>query len=153
MIERFNGRMPGYLGVKDKKFSFCHIDDVVAAFLAAMETGKEGERYLLCGENLCFHEVFDLAATLTNTSPPTFTTPMWLLDLAGFLCVQWARFGAWSGVSHQIPFITTHVSIKRFQLVMPTCSQISHLIFLKNPVRANLSNLLTFQVLLFQNLF
>jgi farnesol dehydrogenase len=119
MIERFNGRMPGYLGVKDRKLSFCHIDDVVAAFLAAMERGGEGERYLLCGENLSFHEVFDLAATLTNTSPPKFTTPMWVLELAGFLCVQWARFGAWSGISHQIPLITTQASIKNrliFQL-------------------------------------
>jgi len=111
MIERFNGRMPGYPGVRDKKFSFCHIDDVVVAFLAAMEMGKVGERYLLCGENLSFHEVFDLAARVTNTSAPKFTVPMWLLDAAGFLCVQWARFGAWTGISHQVPFITTHVSI------------------------------------------
>ncbi|KAG0602726.1 hypothetical protein M758_10G036500 [Ceratodon purpureus] len=144
MIERFNGRMPGYPGVKGNKFSFCHIDDVVAAFRAAMETGKEGERYLLCGENLCFHEVFDLAATLTNTNPPKFTTPMWILELAGFLCVQWARFGAWSGISHQIPFVTTHsVEILKHQWAYSSTKAERELGYKVRPLEEGLHELLT----------
>ena len=116
MIERFNGRMPGYPGIRGNKFSFCHVDDVVVAYLAAIEVGKAGERYFLCGDNLDFHDVFDLAAKVTNTKPPSFTIPIWVMEAAGFLCVQWARFGAWSGISHQVPFITTHVSILKFHI-------------------------------------
>lgn len=134
MIERFNGRMPGYPGARERKFAFCHIDDVVVGLLAAMEMGKDGERYFLGGENLSFHEVFDLAASLTNTSPPKFTVPMWILDVAGFLCVQWARFGAWTGISHQVPAITTHVSIKKphiFQLAAKHCTEFIILLILQ----------------------
>jgi nucleoside-diphosphate-sugar epimerase len=97
--------MLGYPGIRGNKFTFCHIHDVVVAFLAAMEMGKEGERYLLCGDNMDFHEVYDLAAKVTNTKPPNFSTTTWLMYGAGFLCVQWARFGAWTGISHHLPLV------------------------------------------------
>lgn len=110
MIERFNGRMPGYLGNGNDRFSLCHIDDVVVGHLAAINVGKIGERYLLCGENISLTHIFNLAASLTNTAPPKFQLPYWILECAGRLCELWSTFGAWSGISHQTPFITSHVS-------------------------------------------
>jgi nucleoside-diphosphate-sugar epimerase len=140
MIERFNGRMPGYPGIRGNKFSFCHIDDVVVAFLAAIEMGKPGERYLLCGDNVDFHEVFDLAASVTNTRPPRFTVPTWLMDVTGFLCVQWARFGAWTGISRHIPFVTTHVSITKLLILLTEVSYFSNSFFLKRYSRLMMAN-------------
>lgn len=110
MIERFNGRMPGYLGNGNERFSLCHVDDVVVGHLTAIKVGKIGEGYLLCGENLSLSHAFNLAASLTNTAPPKFQLPLWLLEYAGRLCELWSSFGAWSGISHQTPLITTHVS-------------------------------------------
>lgn len=144
MIERFNGRMPGYVGYKVKKFSFCHIDDVVVAYLAAIEIGRVGERYMLCGDNMSFHEVFDLAAGLTKTNPAKVTIPMWVLDVAGFLCVQWARFGAWTGISHQIPFITTHsVNILKHQWAYSSEKAERELGYKSRPLEEGLLQLLT----------
>jgi len=102
--------MPGYLGNGYDRFSLCHIDDVVVGHLAAINIGKIGERYLLCGENISLTHIFNLAASLTNTAPPKFQLPYWLLVCAGRLCELWSSFGAWSGISHQTPFITSHVS-------------------------------------------
>lgn len=101
--------MPGYLGDGYGRFSFCHVDDVVFGHLAAIEVGKEGERYLLCGENASFHNVMDMAASFTHTPAPKFDIPLWVLRISGHVCLAWARFSAWTGISHQVPFITPHV--------------------------------------------
>ncbi|GMP81061.1 hypothetical protein CsSME_00035905 [Camellia sinensis var. sinensis] len=50
IIERFNGRLPGYIGYGNDKFSFSHVDDVVEGHLAALNKGRPGERYLLTGK-------------------------------------------------------------------------------------------------------
>ncbi|KAK1314516.1 hypothetical protein QJS10_CPA06g02368 [Acorus calamus] len=67
MIERFNGRLPGYIGSGSDKCSFSHVDDVVSGHIAAMEKGRPGERYLLTGENASLVHVFDIAAIITRT--------------------------------------------------------------------------------------
>ncbi|KNA10896.1 hypothetical protein SOVF_140070 [Spinacia oleracea] len=91
LIERFNGRLPGYIGDGNDKFSFTHVDDVVEGHIAAMEKGRPGERYLLTGENASFKYVFDAAAILTNTSKPRLTLPMWTIEAYGWISVLFAR--------------------------------------------------------------
>ncbi|CAA0816870.1 NAD(P)-binding Rossmann-fold superfamily protein [Striga hermonthica] len=59
LVERFNGRLPGYMG-QENGFSFCHVDDVVQGHLAAMNKGRPGERYLLTGENASFKDTVDV---------------------------------------------------------------------------------------------
>ncbi|OQU93112.1 hypothetical protein SORBI_3001G479200 [Sorghum bicolor] len=44
LIERFNGRLPGYIGDGYDRESFCHVDDVVSGHIAAMEKGRVGQR-------------------------------------------------------------------------------------------------------------
>ncbi|KAK1314509.1 hypothetical protein QJS10_CPA06g02363 [Acorus calamus] len=91
MIERFNGRLPGYIGSGSDKCSFSHVDDVVSGHIAAMEKGRPGERYLLTGENASLEHVFDIAAIITRTKSPSFHIPMWVLDVYGWLSVLVAR--------------------------------------------------------------
>ena len=91
LIERFNGRLPGYIGSGFDKYSFCHIDDVVEGHIAAMNKGQPGERYLLTGENASFKHVFDIAAIITETARPKFNIPLWLIEAYGWVSVLFSR--------------------------------------------------------------
>ncbi|KAG2542930.1 hypothetical protein PVAP13_9NG812300 [Panicum virgatum] len=91
LIERFNGRLPGYIGDGYDRESFSHVDDVVSGHIAALEKGRVGERYLLTGENVSFAQIFNLAANITNTKPPKFHIPLWVLEIYGRISVLFAR--------------------------------------------------------------
>ncbi|VAI09657.1 unnamed protein product [Triticum turgidum subsp. durum] len=91
LIERFNGRLPGYIGDGYDRESFCHVDDVVSGHIAAMEKGRVGERYLLTGENLSFMHIFNMAANITNTKAPYFHVPLWLIEIYGWISVFISR--------------------------------------------------------------
>lgn len=91
LIERFNWRLPGYIGHGNDKFSFSHVDDVVEGHIAAMEKGQQGQRYLLTGENASFKYVFDAAAVLTKTSKPRFNIPMWIIEVYGWISILFSR--------------------------------------------------------------
>ncbi|XP_073285836.1 uncharacterized protein [Primulina huaijiensis] len=90
LVERFNWRLPGYVG-QEKGFSFCHVDDVAQGHIAAMNKGRVGERYLLTGENASFKDVFDLAASITHTAKPSFGLPLWLVETYGWLSIVFSR--------------------------------------------------------------
>lgn len=91
IIERFNGRLPGYVGQGNDIASFSHVDDVVDGHIGAMEKGRLGERYLLTGENASFNHVFDVAASITGTSRPKFTIPLVVIEAYGWLSVLVSR--------------------------------------------------------------
>ncbi|QCE16544.1 dihydroflavonol-4-reductase [Vigna unguiculata] len=42
LVERFNGRLPGYIGYGSDKFSFSHVEDVVEGQISAMKKGEVG---------------------------------------------------------------------------------------------------------------
>lgn len=52
-----------------------HIADVVAGHLAALERGKRGERYLLCGQNLSHPEFIQTASAAAGVPAPTLMLP------------------------------------------------------------------------------
>ncbi|XP_057973655.1 uncharacterized protein LOC131161713 [Malania oleifera] len=91
LIERFNGRLPGYVGSGNDKFSFSHVDDVVEGHLAALNKGQPGERYLLTGENASFKQVFDIAAIITETKRPWFCIPLWMVEVYGWISLLISR--------------------------------------------------------------
>ncbi|XP_057728085.1 uncharacterized protein LOC130943988 [Arachis stenosperma] len=106
IIERFNWRLPGYIGKGNDGFSFSHVDDVVEGHIAAMEKGKPGSRYLLTGENASFKHVFDLAAAITDTRKPILSIPLWMIEAYGWLMVLFSR------ITGKLPLIsppTVHV--------------------------------------------
>ncbi|XP_004291118.1 PREDICTED: putative dihydroflavonol-4-reductase-like [Fragaria vesca subsp. vesca] len=100
IIERFNGRLPGYIGPGTDRYSFSHVDDVVDGHIGAMSKGRVGERYLLTGENASFKHVFDVAAVLTHTQRPKFNIPLWLIEAYGWVSILVSR------VTGKLPLIS-----------------------------------------------
>ncbi|KAK7283305.1 hypothetical protein RIF29_12732 [Crotalaria pallida] len=91
IVERFSGRLPGYIGNGNDRFSFSHVDDVVEGHIAAMTKGQLGNRYPVTGENASFKQVFDMAAVITDTKRPIFSIPLWVIEAYGWLSVLFAR--------------------------------------------------------------
>lgn len=52
-----------------------------------MDKGRQGERYLLTGENASFKLVFDMAAIISVTKKPRFSIPLWIIESYGWLLV------------------------------------------------------------------
>lgn len=103
IVERFNGRLPGYIGSGNDRYSFSHVDDVVEGHIRAMEKGRTGERYLLTGENASFKHVFDVAAVITKTQRPKFGIPLWLIEVYGWASVLFSR------ITGKLPLISPPV--------------------------------------------
>lgn len=70
-----------------------HIDDVVEALCAAVTKGRSGERYILCGENLKIHELFQFIADSAGVSAPKIYLPKPLLLALGKLGDALESFG------------------------------------------------------------
>ncbi|KAF3636462.1 putative DPH4 -like protein isoform 1 [Capsicum annuum] len=100
LVERFNGRLPGYIGQAKERFSFSHVDDVVNGHISAMDKGKPGERYLLTGQNASWKEVFDIAAMITQTKKPSFGIPIFILVFYGWMSVLLAK------ITGKIPLVS-----------------------------------------------
>lgn len=56
------GKVPGILGGGTSRWSYAFVSDVVAGIVAAVETARLGERYLLGGDNRTGKEFFDVLA-------------------------------------------------------------------------------------------
>ncbi|XP_071690633.1 uncharacterized protein [Rutidosis leptorrhynchoides] len=110
LVERFNGRLPGYIGHGNDKFSFCHVDDVVDGFISALNKGQLGERYLLTGENVSLNQVLDIAAAITNTRKPWFNISMFVVELYGWLGVLISRVitGKLPSISPSVAYVMRH---------------------------------------------
>jgi dihydroflavonol-4-reductase len=67
-----------------------HIDDVVAGHLAAVYTGRPGERYILGGENLSHRQVFSTLTEIAGRRPPWLKIPSWTIEPAADM-IDWLR--------------------------------------------------------------
>jgi nucleoside-diphosphate-sugar epimerase len=56
-------------------FSWAHVDDVAHALWLAMEKGKAGENYHICGSTHTFVEVLKMAYEITGVRPPMEVPP------------------------------------------------------------------------------
>jgi dihydroflavonol-4-reductase len=63
--------------------NFVHVKDVAVATCNAIDMGKEGECYLLAGENLSYREFYMKMAAVTGKKPLLINIPRGLLWLAG----------------------------------------------------------------------
>jgi farnesol dehydrogenase len=69
-------RLPGVLGA-DRLWSFSFIDDVANGHVSALESGRVGERYLLCGENARQMRVFEILREVVGRALPR-RIPSWV---------------------------------------------------------------------------
>ncbi|MBL4753449.1 MAG: NAD-dependent epimerase/dehydratase family protein, partial [Flavobacteriales bacterium] len=68
-------------GIPSGKGSFCHVDDVVNAHIAAVTSGSAGENYLLGGEEGRFIDVINILEALFDMKKSTSVSPNWVLKL------------------------------------------------------------------------
>lgn len=63
--------------------SIVSVHDVVAAVLKAREVGRSGERYILSGENISIHDLFNRIARIAGCKPPHIYMPNMLVRALG----------------------------------------------------------------------
>lgn len=72
VVDAANGRMPAYV---DTGLNIVHVDDVAAGHVRALERGRNGERYILGGENMTLREILVHISRLAGSKPPSIRLP------------------------------------------------------------------------------
>jgi nucleoside-diphosphate-sugar epimerase len=86
MIEQIRtGKLPAKM-FPDAGFMFCHVEDIAAGIILALDKGRIGESYVLSAEQSTIGELIDKVASIAGRKPPRFTMP-------GFVLKASAPFG------------------------------------------------------------
>jgi dihydroflavonol-4-reductase len=72
IVEAAKGRIPAFV---DTGLNLVHVDDVASGHLAAMRSGKIGERYILGGENVLFSQMLKDIARIVGRRAPRIRLP------------------------------------------------------------------------------
>ena len=72
IVESALGRMPAFV---DTGLNLVHVDDVAAGHVAALASGRVGERYILGGQNVTLVQMLTDVARLVGRSPPRVKLP------------------------------------------------------------------------------
>jgi dihydroflavonol-4-reductase len=73
--------------------SIVHVNDVVAALIAAVTKGRSGERYILSGENVRLIEMFKMIADVAGVSPPKRQLPNIVVRAMAHVCMHIEQLG------------------------------------------------------------
>jgi dihydroflavonol-4-reductase len=80
VLDAARGAMPAYV---DTGLNLVHVDDVAEGQLAALASGRTGERYVLGGRDMSLRAILEEVARLCGHRPPRLRLkPGWLLPLA-----------------------------------------------------------------------
>jgi dihydroflavonol-4-reductase len=74
------GQSPGYTSGAN---NFVDVRDVARGMILAWQKGRRGERYILGGHNLPYHEIFTRIAVVAGIAPLTWSVPRPLASIAG----------------------------------------------------------------------
>jgi farnesol dehydrogenase len=85
------GRLPALIGPGDRLWSYAYVDDVAEGHALALEKGRAGERYFLCGENATLNQLFALVAEATGVRAPRLHLPFAAASAMGRLLWMWAE--------------------------------------------------------------
>jgi len=72
ILEAARGHMPGYV---DTGLNIAHVEDVAVGHLAAAETGRVGERYILGSEDMSLAQILAEVGQVAGTRPPRMRVP------------------------------------------------------------------------------
>jgi dihydroflavonol-4-reductase len=78
IVDFVNRPAPVYF---DGGFGVVDVDDVASGALLAMEKGRDGERYIVSGEDLTVRRAFEIVAGLIGVKPPAVKLPVGVLRL------------------------------------------------------------------------
>lgn len=73
LLDLFKRRLP--MLPRQTAMSWAHIDDIVDGHMLAMEKGKSGESYIICGEKYELYEAYKLAAQTVGVRAPMAAAP------------------------------------------------------------------------------
>lgn len=108
LADRMNGRLPGIVGPGDRQWSYAFVEDVARAHVAALESGRTGERYLLAGENATLNQVFAAASSRAGRDLTPRKLPYGLSRLVG------ASMWLWADMTGKAPELT-HQAVGIFE--------------------------------------
>ncbi|HUJ05501.1 MAG TPA: aminotransferase class III-fold pyridoxal phosphate-dependent enzyme [Streptosporangiaceae bacterium] len=80
VLDFLNGKMPGFVNTA---MNVCHVDDLAAGHLAALEYGRRGRSYILGGENLSMRTILATLADICGLPAPRLAIPSGLALAAG----------------------------------------------------------------------
>ncbi|TMJ57902.1 MAG: NAD-dependent epimerase/dehydratase family protein [Alphaproteobacteria bacterium] len=72
ILEAARGHMPGYV---DTGLNIAHVEDVALGHIAAAETGRVGERYILGGEDMSLAQILVEVGQAAGMRPPRMQVP------------------------------------------------------------------------------
>jgi dihydroflavonol-4-reductase len=98
IVEAAAGRMPAYV---DTGLNLVHVDDVAAGHLAALQSGRIGERYILGGQDVLLGEMLREIARQVGRAPPRLRLPRQLIFPIAYGAEAIAHF------TGREPFVTT----------------------------------------------
>ena len=75
------GKLPAKV-FPEAGFMFCHVEDIAAGIVLALDKGEIGEAYVISGEQGTIGDLIDRVAALAGRKPPRFTMPGALLKLS-----------------------------------------------------------------------
>lgn len=79
ILDWVKGKIPALV---EGGYNWVDVRDVVDGAIAAAERGRRGERYLLTGHPLSFHELAQRLEQSSGIRMPRFVTPLWLARMA-----------------------------------------------------------------------
>ena len=103
VADHMAGRFPGIIGPGDRLWSYAFVEDVAAGHVAALEEGRKGERYFLCGENVDMNGFFASLSRVASVAPPRIHIPYAAATLLGLSLLGWAE------LTGQPPLLTHQV--------------------------------------------
>jgi len=108
------GKLPG---VPPGALPFCHVREVARAHVAAFESGRKGENYLLGGTDASFVELVREIGAALGEPVPARPTPAWVLHVMGAI-------GALRGaISGQAPTLTPETALQATRELTCDCSK------------------------------
>ncbi len=90
-LDHLRGRVPGIVGPGDRLWSYAYVEDVAAGHVAALERGRRGERYFLCGDNVDMNGFFAALERVTGVAAPTRHIPYGVARALGACLYLWAE--------------------------------------------------------------
>ncbi|MCR9254641.1 MAG: NAD-dependent epimerase/dehydratase family protein [Alphaproteobacteria bacterium] len=101
------GKTPGLV---DCLLNLVDVQALADGIVTALEKGRSGERYLLCGEDLPMSDLAERVARISGTPAPRWTVPMPVALLAGRVEGVTARI---SGIPPQAPLTGVRLAARR----------------------------------------
>ncbi len=89
--DHLKGRLPALVGPGNRLWSYSYVADVADGHALALEKGRRGERYFLCGENATLTQLFALVHEMTGKAPPRWHLPYGLAKAFGRGMWIWAE--------------------------------------------------------------